>query len=86
MAFNRNELSLMATTAAAETGQHLWFYANTAADNLDSTAVVSGFFDGVSDSMNTGDVMFVANGGLIRFIDVTAGAVTFTDPDVATAA
>lgn len=65
MAFEIDELSLMAYTGA-NGGHHLYWYSNTAEDD----ALGAGFFNPAADQMNVGDVIFDVDG--LQFLAVTA--------------
>ena len=72
MAFNVDELSLMAYTGA-NGGHHLYWFSNTDADDV--TAV--GYFDDAEGQLKEGDVILDVNGAIFYIVDdITDGAVT----------
>lgn len=82
MAFNRSELANVGLSGAGSEINHLYFYANTAADDV----TAANFFDDAAKQINTGDVLIVA-GGTPRLSSLTntAGVITLTDFDVTAA-
>ena len=66
MAFAPSELSLMAYTGAGSSGNHLYWYTNSASD----TATASEFFDSLVDQLVVGDVIYDVDGA--QFLSVTA--------------
>lgn len=82
MAFTRNELSQMAYTGAAGTANHLWFYANSADDDIDGV----GFLNAANEDLRPGDLVIDGGGRKVRFVDtITNGVVALADADVAAA-
>lgn len=73
MAFDRSELSLMAYTGVAG-GRHLYFYLNSAGDDI----TAGGFFDPVSDAVSNGDLLYDVDSSIMYATAVADGAVTVT--------
>lgn len=73
MAFTSDEMSLMAYTGAASGGHHLYWYTNSASDDI----TAANFFDDHADNLSEGDVIYDVDG--LQMYTVTAiadGAVT----------
>jgi hypothetical protein len=83
MAFNIKELAPMGYTGAAPNlANHFWFYANSAADDIDG----AGFFNAAAPSMRPGDLVIDGAGRKVRFVNtITEGVVALADANVAAA-
>lgn len=78
MAFNAQELSVMAVTGAGTTTNRFWFYANTAEDDITG----NDFFNDVADQISTGDLLYsCSNGQMARMVN-TAGDISLAALDV----
>lgn len=78
MAFAIKEMSQLAYTGA-DGGNHLWFYANSASDDV----TAANFFDDALDDLpiEIGDFI-LTGGGLIRYVSDNDGGVTLAAVEV----
>lgn len=82
MAYNASELACLGVSGAGSSIRHVYFYANSADDDV----TADNFFDASADQINTGDVLIVATTPRLSSLTNTAGAISLTDFDVTKAA
>ena len=73
--FQRKELSLMAYNGVEDGANHLWFYLNSAEDDVAAT----GFFDDLADEVTDYDFIYVGATGQVGHLTVDEGVVSFVE-------